>query len=199
MRGKPAQDLDTALKRLDDDEAQRFWAAVAETPNSGHPGDEADAATSRPGDALGIYAWEVDGDVRRREFGRLAAVAGAAVVLDSWEVGGDHLGMTDVRRRLDRVEELEFEDQRAGDAPLVSIAVEKLACAKSKLETCAFDTATGDAFAGATGELAVLAGWLAFDADMHPLARRCYSDAMALASQADNDDLTAHTCLYAAN
>ncbi|WP_330250849.1 helix-turn-helix domain-containing protein [Nocardia sp. NBC_00565] len=199
VRGKPAQDLDTALKLLDDEEVQRFWAAVAETPNSGHPGDEADAATSWPGDALGIYAWEVDGDVRRREFGRLAAVTGAAVMLDSWEIGGDHLGMTDVRRLLDRVEELEFEDQRAGGAPLVSIAVEKLARAKSKLETCAFDTATGDAFAGATGELAVLAGWLAFDADMHPLARRCYSDAMALASQADNDDLTAHTCLYAAN
>ncbi|MFG1792180.1 hypothetical protein [Nocardia sp. NPDC049149] len=37
------------------------------------------------------------------------------------------------------------------------------------------------------------------DADMHPLARRCYSDAMGLASEADNPDLTAHVCLYTAN
>ncbi|MFQ6395722.1 hypothetical protein ACLMAJ_19930 [Nocardia sp. KC 131] len=137
--------------------------------------------------------------MRRREFGRLAAATGAAAILDSWETSGNRLGATDLRRLLDGVDALELADQRAGGAPLVSIAVEQLAVAKSRLETCAFDTPTGNAFTSATGELAVLAGWLAFDADMHPLARRCYSDAMSLASEADDPDLTAHTCLYAAN
>ncbi|MFD0360274.1 helix-turn-helix domain-containing protein [Nocardia sp. GCM10030253] len=202
VRGKSAHDLDTKLARLDDEQAERFWAAVAEarTSNSGHPGGcAADATTGRQGEGLGIYAWEVDGDVRRREFARLAAVAGAAAFVDPWEIGGDRLGMSDVRGLLKSVDTLELQDQRAGGAPLVRIAVEGLARAKGRLEKCAFDIATGDAFTSAAGELAVLAGWLAFDADMHPLARRCYSDAIALASQADDDDLTAHTCLYAAN
>ncbi|MET8870763.1 hypothetical protein [Nocardia sp. NPDC004604] len=202
VRGKSALDLDTQLARLNDDQAERFWAAVtnARSAVSVHPGRyQADAVTGRSGSSLGVYAWEVDGDVKRREFGRLAAATGAAVVLDSWDLDGDRLGMSDAQRLLERVGQLENEDQRAGGAPLVSYAVEGLARAKNQLETCAFDAATADAFASAAGELAVLAGWLAFDADMHPLARRCYSDAMALASQADDNDLTAHTCLYAAN
>lgn len=202
VRGKSALDLDTELARLNEDQAERFWAAVTEARSavSVHPGVyRADASTDRSGGSLGVYAWEVDGDMKRREFGKLAAAAGATVVLDSWDLDGDRIGMSDARRLLDRVDQLVSEDQRAGGAPLVSYAVQGLARAKNQLETCAFDAATGDAFASATGELAVMTGWLAFDADMHPLARRCFSDAMALASQADNADLTAHTCLSAAN
>ncbi|MEV4239808.1 MULTISPECIES: hypothetical protein [unclassified Nocardia] len=202
VRGKSAQDLDSELVRLNDDQAARFWAAVTEARSavSVHPGVyEADALSDRPGGSLGVYAWEVDGDVKRREFSKLAAATGAAMVLDSWDLNRERIGMSDARRLLDRVDQLVCEDQRAGGAPLVSCAVEGLARAKHQLETCGFDSAAGDAFASATGELAVMTGWLAFDADMHPLARRCFSDAMALASQADDPDLTAHTCLYAAN
>ncbi|WP_433724204.1 helix-turn-helix domain-containing protein [Nocardia sp. CA-129566] len=202
VRGKSALDLDTQLARLNNDQAERFWAAVTEARSvvSVHPGGyEAGAITDRSRNSLGAYAWEVEGDVKRREFGRLAAATGAAVALDSWDLDGERLGMSDARRLLDRIDELESADQRVGGAQLVSYAVEGLARAKNQLETCAFATGTADVFASATGELAVLAGWLAFDANMHPLARRCYSDAMALASQADDNDLTAHTCLHAAN
>lgn len=202
VRGKSAQDLDTELARLNGDQAERFWAAVggASVGVSRHPGgDEADDLTSQSDDALGIYAWEVDGDVRRREFGRLAAVTGAAAVVGSWEIRGDRIGTADVRQLLKCVGELEREDQRAGGAPLVVRAVRELATAKNRLNMCSFSTDTARALTSAVGELAVLTGWLAVDADMHPLARRCYSDAMALASEADNPDLTAHTCLYVAN
>ncbi|MGY4101580.1 helix-turn-helix domain-containing protein [Nocardia sp. R16R-3T] len=199
VRGKSAHDLDTTLAGLNQEQAERFWSAVkaARPLNFVHPGvHETDGSDG----ALGIYAWEVDGDVRRREFGRLSAMAGAATVLGSWDITAAHqLGLSDARRLLDRVDELEQEDQRAGGAQLVSYAIEGLARAKNRLETCEFDLAAGDAYACATGELAVMTGWLAFDADMQPLARRCYSDAMALAGQADDPDLIAHTCLYAAN
>ncbi|WP_253798461.1 hypothetical protein [Nocardia amikacinitolerans] len=189
--------MDSELARLSDEQAERFWVALAEKPDSGHPGDG--AVSVRHASAPGIYSWEVDDDMRRREFGKLAAVAGTAMMLDPWDVSGDRLGMTDVRRLLDAVDVLEREDQRAGGAQLVSIAFEQLAHAKNRLETGAFDTSTGNAFTSAVGEMAVLTGWLAFDAEIHPLARRCYSDAMALASESDNADLMAHTCLYAAN
>ncbi|MEV4129180.1 hypothetical protein [Nocardia sp. NPDC049707] len=198
VRGKSAHDLDTALAGLNQEQAERFWSAVAASRGL-HAGQPGVHGASGPDGALGIYASEVDGNVRRREFSRLAAMAGAATVLHSWDIGANRLGLSDARRLLARVDELEHEDQRVGGAQLVGYAIEGLARAKSQLETCDFDSAAGDAFASATGELAVLAGWLAFDADMHPLARRCYSDAMALASQADDPDLTAHTCLYSAN
>ncbi|MEV6135026.1 hypothetical protein AB0L63_02935 [Nocardia sp. NPDC051990] len=199
VRGKSAHDLDTTLAGLNQEQAERFWSAVnaARPTNIGHRGvHETDGSDG----ALGIYAWEVDGDVRRREFGRLSAMAGAATVLGSWDIDAAHrLGLSDARRLRDRVDELEQEDQRADGAQLVSYAIEGLARAKNRLEACEFDLQAGDAYASATGELAVMAGWLALDADMQPLARRCFSDAMALASQADDPDLTAHTCLYAAN
>lgn len=100
---------------------------------------------------------------------------------------------------LAAVDELEDRDQQIGGGALVQFALEQLAHAKKTLGSASYDTATGNAFASATGHLAVLAGWLAFDADLHPVARRCYADAMALASEAGDEDLIAHTCLYAAN
>jgi hypothetical protein len=200
IRGKSALDLDTQLARLDKQQAERFWAAVARARNSGHPGRYESAIPAEScGSASDIYASEADAEVKRREFGRLAATAGAAAFLESWDVTGVRIGMADAQRLMETVAALEFEDQRAGGAPLVSTALAQLARAKNLLETGTFDTATGDAFTSATGELAVLAGWLAFDADLHTLARRCYFDAMALAVQANDAELTAHSCLYAAN
>ncbi|WP_282775782.1 hypothetical protein [Nocardia sp. CC201C] len=200
--GESAESLDTALARLDPVQLERFRLALAAAPRvaDGHPGrdgiEPVGAVSESPSAGeLGMYAWEVDDDVRRREFGKLAAL-GAVTML-----AGEHdrLGASDVRRLLHGVDTLEHEDQLSGGAALVDFAVEQLARAKHKLDTCAYDTATGDAFTSATGQLAVLAGWLAYDADRHPLARRCYADALALGTEADDADLIAHTCLYAAN
>ncbi len=200
IRGKSAHDLDTQLARLDEKQSARFWSAVAQARKPRHPGSQEFKISTEPsGGVVDGDVREADSDVKRREFGRLAAAAGAVAVLESWDVDGVRIGVTDVRGLLEVVDALEFEDQRAGGASLVATAVAQLARAKSLLETGTFDSASGNAFTSATGELAVLAGWLAFDADMHSLARHCYSDAMALASQADDADLTAHSCLYAAN
>ncbi|NQE89997.1 hypothetical protein [Nocardia terpenica] len=150
----------------------------------------------RPGAAmLGQYSWEVDENVKRRDFGKLAA--GTAIALLAGNVG--RIGTSDVQRLLNGVDVLYQEDWRIGGASLVNFAVDQLARAKAMLDTCAYDTTIGNAFTSAAGELAVLAGWLAYDADRHPLARRCYADALALGTEADDNNLIAHACLNSAN
>ncbi|WP_280269724.1 helix-turn-helix domain-containing protein [Nocardia wallacei] len=202
VRGDSAESLDTAYAKLKPAQRERFWSEInrVQPCASGHPvlsGATAavisvspDCTQPRAG------AWEDDGDVKRRDFGKLAIAAGAAALVPDAPV---KIGMGDVHRLLQGVDALEQEDQRAGGAALVDFAVEQLGRAQWMLDNCAYDTPTGNAFTSATGELAVLTGWLAYDADRHRLARRCYSDAMALATESDNADLIAHTCLYAAN
>ncbi|WP_454197807.1 helix-turn-helix domain-containing protein [Nocardia sp. Marseille-Q1738] len=198
---KSAAALDEQLRRLDASQLERFRSALANAPalqdrHSVRSGTVISGADESPriGD-LGTVAWEVEDDVKRREFGKLATAGAVAIFLPE---GRGRIGKSDVQRLLAGVDALDQEDQRTGGAQLVDVAVEKLAHAIDWLETGAFDPATGNAFTRATGELAVLAGWLAYDADRHPLARRCFADAMALATEANDSDLIAHTCLYAA-
>ncbi|MGX1805429.1 helix-turn-helix domain-containing protein [Nocardia sp. NPDC055321] len=197
---RSAEALDTMLEGLNAAQLDRFTAALvpARSQSGRHPGlngtESSNPATGTP-DSFGVYAWEVDDNVRRREFGQLASL-GAVVLLAGEQ---DRLDTGDVRRLLAGVDALEREDQQSGGAALVDFAVKQLALAKNKLDTCAYDDATGDAFASATGHLAVLTGWLAYDADRHPLARRLYADAMALGTEANDPDLIAHACLNGAN
>ncbi|WP_280342474.1 helix-turn-helix domain-containing protein [Nocardia abscessus] len=199
---KSAAALDEQLRRLNASQLERFRAALANAPalQDGHSvlsGNVVSGADESPRtDDLGIVAWEVEDEVKRREFGKLATAGAVAVFLPE---SRGRIGMSDVQRLLAGVDALDQEDQRKGGAQLVDVAVEKLAHARDWLETGAFDPVVGNAFTSATGELAVLAGWLAYDGDRHQLARRCFADAMALGTEADDSDLIAHTCLYAAN
>ncbi|MBF6301955.1 hypothetical protein IU459_31070 [Nocardia amamiensis] len=199
---KSAAALDEQLGRLNASQLERFRAALASASAlpDGHPvlsGTAVSGADEPPHTSdLGIAAWEIEDDVKRREFGKLAT-AGAVTIFIPESHG--RIGMGDVQRLLAGVDALDQEDQRTGGAELVDLAVEKLTHAIDRLQTGTFDPSTGNAFTRATGELAVLAGWLAYDADRHPLARRCFADAMALGTEANDNDLIAHTCLYAAN
>ncbi|WP_280492439.1 helix-turn-helix domain-containing protein [Nocardia asiatica] len=199
---KSAAALDEQLRRLDAGQLERFRAALANAPaaRDGHSvlsGDVvSDADESPRTDDLGTAAWEVEDEVKRREFGKLATAGTVAVFLPE---SRGRIGMGDVQRLLAGVDALDQQDQRTGGAQLVDVAINQLTHAKDRLETGAFDAVTGNAFTSATGELAVLAGWLAYDGDRHRLARRCYADAMALGTEANDSDLVAHTCLYAAN
>lgn len=134
--------------------------------------------------------------MKRREFAKLAAVAGAAILLPDSPA---RIGGSDVQRLLAGVDALEREDQKRGGGDLVKYAVAQLERVKALLDRGVYDTATGNAFTSAAGELAVLTGWLAYDATQHTLARRCYADAMVFGAEANNNALLAHTCLYAAN
>ncbi|MEU7767005.1 hypothetical protein AB0B25_17985 [Nocardia sp. NPDC049190] len=193
VRGRSAEALDTMLRELDDDQRARFDAEIAAVCN---PVSRSGEAVNQPSMALGMYAWEVDSDVRRREFGKLATAVAVSAV--GWPFR-DHIGPADAQRLLAAVDELEEQDQQIGGGALVQFTLEQLAHAKHTLDTASYDTEAGNTFASATGHLAVLAGWLAFDSDLHQVARRCFADALALASETGNEDLVAHTCLFAAN
>ncbi|RDI48237.1 hypothetical protein [Nocardia mexicana] len=202
VRGRSAEALDTALAKLDGRQGERFRAAVNEA--------RAGAATvvvSRRTEA----AWRINLDsgghdiergaedeVKRREFGILVGTALVAVGSDS-AVGITRIGMDDARMLGERVVELAQRDQVIGGITLVQHALGQLEVAKRLLETCSFDDRAGRAFMTAAGELATLAGWLAHDADLNSVARRCYADAFALANQAGDENLTVHVCLNAAH
>ncbi|WP_039827298.1 hypothetical protein [Nocardia testacea] len=193
VRGRSAEALDTMLRELDDEQRARFdteTAAVGDaTPHDAE-------VVGRSSTVLGTYAWEVDSDVRRREFGKLATAVTASAI--GWQFG-EHLGHSDAQRLLAAVGELEEKDRQVGGGALVRFALDQLEHAKHTLDTASYDTATGHAFASATGHLAVLTGWLAHDSDRHMVARRCYAEALSLASEAGDEDLIVHTCLNAAN
>ncbi|MEU2123811.1 helix-turn-helix domain-containing protein [Nocardia niwae] len=198
VRNESAEALDTELARLTDEQRARFRAEI----NSVH---EATVPLVHPRFA-GIpsaslvidrhdSAPEVEDIVKRREFGMLLSAAFFAA-------GGDRpparLGIADAQRLDALAAEFGRREQVVGGAALVSDAVQGLEAAKHLLDTCAFSEPAGRAFTSAAGELATIAGWLAYDADMYPLARSCYADAFALASQAGDDELTVHVCLNAA-
>ncbi|WP_433204141.1 hypothetical protein ACQP1G_15420 [Nocardia sp. CA-107356] len=139
-----------------------------------------------------------DSEVKRREFGVLLGTAIALPALDS-EPSPGRRGIAGAHRLAATVEDFAQREQTVGGATLVQTAVDELERAKAALETFAFDEQAGTTFMRATGELATIAGWLAYDAEMHPLARRCYADAFALANQAGDEGLTVHICLNAAH
>ncbi|MGX1811021.1 helix-turn-helix domain-containing protein [Nocardia sp. NPDC055321] len=195
VTGRSAEALDTILARLDPAQLARFSAAISlplrmETRPSPIDGNlvvsvqELDLPQGEDGDA-----------VKRREFGKLVA-AGATTTF----IGSDtpHIGRSDVQRLMDAVAALTQEDQRIGGGQLVDFALKQLSKAKHLLDTGSYDIATGNAYTSAVGELAAQAGWLAYDADRHGVARRCYSDALALGAEANDTNVITHACLSSA-
>ncbi|MFG1798337.1 helix-turn-helix domain-containing protein [Nocardia sp. NPDC049149] len=197
VRGESAQALDTWLARLDDDQRARFRAATVErvvvVPITA---DRTAALESANPDAGMLDAQGAEDDVvKRRQFGVLLTAA----LVDSSVPAGSRVGLGDARRVIEAVARLRSREQAIGGVTLVEEAVGRLELAKNWLDTCTFDEAAGRAFMSAVGNLATTTGWLAYDADMHGLARRCYADAFSLANQAGDNDLTVHACLNAAS
>ncbi|MFF0637271.1 helix-turn-helix domain-containing protein [Nocardia sp. NPDC004151] len=187
VRGESAEALDTVLARLDDAQRSRFRDALAIEPIAVAGPAVRDSLTNGGSDHS-----EVEDVVKRREFGILL---GATLL----STGNRSMGVADAQRVSRAVATFAEQDQRLGGASLVETAVRELEVAKELLETCSFTGSAGKAFASAAGNLATIAGWLAYDADQHRLARSCYSDAFSLANQAGDDELTVHVCLGAAH
>jgi len=186
VRGDSAAALDTQFSRLTDEQRARFRSAIGGAAESG-----VSVEVRAPSGALGV-----EDDVKRRQFGMLV---GAALVAAGTDSAVSHLGMGDARRLSESVTSFASREQAIGGVSLVQDAINELELALSLLETTTFDESTGRAFMSAAGELATIAGWLAYDADLHGVARRCYADAFALASQAGDDELTVHVCLNTAH
>ncbi|MEU1550707.1 helix-turn-helix domain-containing protein [Nocardia sp. NPDC005745] len=199
VRNESAEALDTELARLTDEQRARFRAEIDEVREAAMSLARQPAEAARDSLVLGDQhsAAEVEVDVKRREFGMLAGAFVLAAGGDT-SAGPIRIGIADARRLNEFVAYLERREQNIGGVSLVESAVQALGTAKHLLDTCAFSEEAGRAFIRATGDLATIAGWLAYDSDLYPLARRCYADAFSLANQAGDDPLTVHVCMNAA-
>ncbi|MEV6324245.1 helix-turn-helix transcriptional regulator [Nocardia sp. NPDC051787] len=197
VRGESAESLDTELARLTDQQRARFRAEdvrAATTPLTRQLTTDTADENLIMGEQSS--ALEIEVDVKRREFGMLL---GAVFMAASRDADAPiRIGIADARRLSDFAAYLGRQEQDIGGVALVETAVQALETAKHMLDACAFSKQTGRAFMSATGELATIAGWMAYDSELYPLARRCYADAFSLANQAGDDPLTAHVCMNTA-
>jgi transcriptional regulator with XRE-family HTH domain len=150
----------------------------------------ADAAL--PEDSLAGGELEEPGvDVDRRGFGGLVAGAAAAAVLPEItlpaKVTSSHVAY--LQTCVDR---LGSQDQVVGGGMLLRQALRQWQRARRMLDESDYSEAVGRELLGVTGNLAVCAGWLAFDAADVSLARRMFSEAQLLAGSAGDPVLSAH-------
>ncbi|MGN2638544.1 hypothetical protein ACWEKT_20275 [Nocardia takedensis] len=179
--------LDRSLSRLDPDERARFLEVMPD--DTGTLTEARSAVSGHPGGAL--MSPEED-EMRRRTFGTLA-VAAATTSFTSV-----HVGATDVARIEEINAQLERDLQQSGGAPLVERAAAALDAGLALVENGTYSQSVGRRLMCAVGDLATQTGWLAYDADLHALARKCFTEARSLAGTVDHDWLTAYTCLTAA-
>jgi transcriptional regulator with XRE-family HTH domain len=134
-------------------------------------------------------------DMNRREFARamLSAAALGALPLDIGSADARLPSRVDsghvqfLRAAADRLYE---QDQLVGGAALLEDAVKHLIRGRRMLLGSDVDNRIGRALMTAVGELAVCPGWLSYDSGNHDLARTLYLEAIALADEADADDLS---------
>lgn len=179
VTGAGAATLDSVYAALTDDERARMHAALG-----------------------------IEDEVNRRQFTSGVALMGATLLPDrppaqaiSAPAPADspRLSLDEVRRWLDLAESLEQRDQHFGGAGLVQEATAALLQARNRLDTAQCDPATATAAASAVGNLAVMTGWVAYDADQQTIARQCYQLAMELAACSGDDELNVHALVYRAN
>ncbi|WP_327140706.1 helix-turn-helix domain-containing protein [Nocardia sp. NBC_01327] len=179
--GRSAEALDTLLSGLESAPSERFRIALAE------------AYLNLPPSGSELLSAEGNDEMKRREFGILAGITLAAPLVD---VDAPRVGVSDAQRLALLTDQIEQQACKTGGAPLVRAVFYQLEQMKRVLDTCIFDTgAAASAFTAEVGNLAATASWLAFDATMHPHAKRCVTDAFSLGNQAGADDVTVHACV----
>jgi transcriptional regulator with XRE-family HTH domain len=130
-------------------------------------------------------------DVDRRRFGGLMAGTAAAAMLGEVMVPVT-VTSSHVMYLKTCVERFESRDQAVGGGALLRQALRQWQRARRMLDESDYAEIVGRDLVGVTGNLAVCAGWLAFDAADVPLARRLYSEALMLAGSAGDPILSAH-------
>lgn len=180
--------FDTLLERVEPADRTRFMEAVARRGSLS-------AAES--------VLEHVDG-VDRREFNKTLLAVGGALALPAWAgtppgvVEAKTVGTVHVEALRAAADQIRQRDQHVGGGALLNEAAHCLTRAKAMLDTATYSADVGTALMAATGDLAMCAGWVAYDADRKDLARQWYSDALALATEAGDDDLAVHALQNAA-
>ena len=145
------------------------------------------AGVSPTGSVLEETGVEVD----RRGFVGLAAGVAAAAMLPEITVPAT-VTSSHVLYLKTCVESLGSRDQVVGGGVLLRQALRQWQRARRMLDESDYPEAVGRDLLDVTGNLAVCAGWLAFDAANVSLARRMYSEALFLAGSAADPVLSAH-------
>jgi transcriptional regulator with XRE-family HTH domain len=114
----------------------------------------------------------------------LATSLGAVTSGDGRQMG--RVGVTDVDRLRRATVRLHSLDQQHGGDMLWQAAAALVRDGYAMLEHGTYKGDVGTALLKATGRAQICAGWLAFDAGCHDVARVSYADALALGEQADD-------------
>lgn len=172
--------LDSALSHAPEEAQSRFAAIVA---------------SQQPATGLGVGE---DADVRRREFlGNAAAILGAypsGQILDRVSQASAHrIGSTDIEAVREMTSIFSQMDQRRGGGHATTAVRQYLASDVAQYLSGRFssDQSRREMYAAA-GELAYLAGWMAFDNTNYADADHLFDTAMALAAEGEDPALEAH-------
>lgn len=133
------------------------------------------APTSQP------VAWE---NMKRRTLVKCGVAATAAAGLGV--SAGTSVGMADVKRLQRATARLYRLDQQHGGDSLWHTALAQAHDGVQLLEYASYTDTVGQHLLTATGQLQICAGWLAFDAGQHEVARTCFTEALAMSRQAND-------------
>ncbi len=139
------------------------------------------------GDGLEESCVELD----RRGFAAMMTGAAAAAMLPELAVP-TKVTASHVRYLKTCDDNLRSRDQVTGGGALVNQAIRQWQRARRMLDESDYTEQVGRELLGVTGNLAVTASWLAFDAANIPLARRMEAEAVGLAGSAGDSGLIAH-------
>jgi transcriptional regulator with XRE-family HTH domain len=158
--------------------------------NALHAGGELIAIGERERSSRGRRDVASDDMLRRTLM--TAAMATAVAGLRGIDHRGVRVGAADVERLQSDVERLYSLDYQHGGESIWQAALTLAADATRMLEHGTFGPATEHALMQVTGRLQMCAGWLAFDAGRHDIARTCYTEALTFATQAGDTEVATH-------
>ncbi|GAA1301172.1 helix-turn-helix transcriptional regulator [Saccharothrix xinjiangensis] len=155
-------------------------------------------ATAKAKRRLGRQEHHGGDDVQRREF--FGTMAGLAVSLPGAVRSGTgpRLGMGDVRTMLVRTARLRRLDDYLGGADTVHLYATELAATTKLVRDASCTAAVRKACAAVIAEQAQLAGWAAFDAGMHDVAKRYHTTGFTAAREAEDPVLAGNALSFLA-
>jgi len=141
--------------------------------------------------AAGTVLEEAGVDVDRRGFGGLVAGALAAVTLPD-VTSPPRVSASHIRYLKACLERIRNRDQNVGGGAVLRQALAHFSRARSMLDQSDYSDQIGRALLAVTANLAVAAGWVAYDCAQQRPARLLYNEAELLAGTADDSELTVH-------
>jgi transcriptional regulator with XRE-family HTH domain len=142
-------------------------------------------------DADSVFG-EVGADVDRRGFGGLAAGVAVAAMLPEGLSVPTRVTPSHIKYLRSGIDSLHRRDDAVGGGALLGSALRQWRLARRMLKESSYTEAVGRELLAATGEMAMCAGWLAFDSGNVRLSGRLFEQARLLAAEAGDVMLSAH-------